>query len=238
MRPGSLAPGRSPARALAPGLRREDARLYSMRKTWASDRRRARRAMGGDRPGSRPAVSASAGSRPAARAAWHHAPHHVQVVDHLLRLQPLEHPHGRPLGHHRRGVVGVRGVGREHELRHHQPAGDGPQLGLQHGHEACRRRRRPPGSRTPGAAVGVENRARRVAAEVRRPARCAGWSTLASAWPATNCCDARCGVPLRCLRMSAIADWISATTLMFRSSFSRAGSCAPDIQSNWVREGL
>ena len=42
---------------------------------------------------------------------------------------------------------------------------------------------------------------------------------VASAPAATNCSTPLRLTP-RCLRMRAIADWISATTLMFRSSFS------------------
>ena len=116
-------------------------------------------------------------------------------------------------------VVGVAGVAGEHELGHDQPAGDRPQLGLQHGHVAAGVDARG-GKFVFGAGHGVEDRAR---------ARSGGngWS---GRWPALvtrevglvarRTAPGRRRWPRWCLRMMAMADWISATTLMLRSSFS------------------
>ena len=53
-------------------------------------------------------------------------------------LEPIEHFHRRPFGHHRRTVVRVAGVAEDSmNSGMHQPAGDRPQLGLQHGHVAA-----------------------------------------------------------------------------------------------------
>ena len=103
-----------------------------------------------------------------------HPPEQLEVLGEHLVLQPLEHLDRRALGHHRRAVVGVAGVAGEHELGHHQPAGDRPQLGLQHGDVAA-------GVDAGGgelvirAGARVEDRAGGVAAEVAGAARGAGW---------------------------------------------------------------
>ena len=151
--------------ALAPGLRREDAgwrircgmprllsagrgRPASAAPTWISI-----------------AASASPGRRPAATALS--STRHItsRSSRDQLGLQAGEHPHGRAFGHHRRGVVGVRRVGGEHELGHHQPAGDRPQLGLQDVDVVAGVEARRPESRI-RCRRGVEDRARAEAAEV------------------------------------------------------------------------
>ena len=70
-----------------------------------------------------------------------------------------------------------------------------------------------------GARHRVQDRARGVAAEVGSSGRCTGLTAVTSAWFCTNWSKA---APLVawCLRIKAMADWISATALMLRSSFS------------------
>ena len=142
---------------------------------WASFKR-SRTASVGGMPRISTAVRASDGNGRQSTAWPKTSPQQLEVVVEHLVLQPVEHLHRRPFGHHRRRVVRVLGVGGQHELGHHQPAGDGPQLGLQHGHVAAGVDARG-GKLVVGAGDRVEDRAGRVAAEMAGSAR---WPALAT----------------------------------------------------------